>query len=392
VDDRVRKLGFRLFDADNHYYEPEDAFLRYLEPVLKHKAPRWVQLDGGQRRLIFGDRMNRFVGADHTFSKIGKPGILNSAKGPGESGASYGELEACRPEYRSRDARLALMDEQGIEAAMLFPTLAVSFEQLVYDDVDATYANLRAFNRWLDDDWGFAEQERIYGVPMMSLLHPFRAIDELAYVVDRGARVVHLRPGPVSGRSPADTIYDGFWKAVVEADVAVVFHATDDPYRYEMARIWGWGNVNVPARNITPLQHIVAGHERCIHDTFAALLYGKLFERFPDLRLASIELGMSWVPPLLDNLDQRGRGDLDEDPIETFKHNVWVNPFENEDLAWLAAAIGTDRILFGSDYPHTDGLAEPVTYTDALKSFDEEAVRKIMYDNARALVGGPAQP
>ena len=390
MDSRVQSLGYRLFDADNHYYEPEDAFLRYLDPAIKHNAPRWVQMeDNGQRRLLFGDRMNRFMGADHTFSKVGQPGLF-ADKGPGEKG-SYGELEDCRPEFRERAARLAWMDEQGVEAALLFPSLALSCEQLFVDDVTATYANLHAFNRWLDDDWGFNHQDRIYGVPLVSLLDPLRAVDALEFVLERNAPVVLLRAGPVGGRSPADPSYDRFWKTIVDADAAVSYHATDDGYRHQMGELWGWGNVNVPARNIPPIQHIIGGNSRCIHDTFAALLYGKVFERFPTLRVSAIELGMSWVPGLIQNLEQYGQGDLAEHPIETFRRQVWVNPFETEDIAGLATLIGTDRIMFGSDWPHTDGLAEPVTYKDALESFDEVAVRKIMYDNARGFVGGPAQ-
>ena len=100
---------------------------------------------------------------------------------------------------------------------------------------------------------------------------------------------------------------------------------------------------------------------------------------------------LDWVPGLVANLEQHGQGDLAEHPIETFRRQVWVNPFETEDIAGLATMIGTDRIMFGSDWPHTDGLAEPVTYSHSLKSFDETAVRKIMYDNVRAFVGGPAQ-
>ena len=70
------QLGYRLFDADNHYYEAEDAFLRHMDSRIAHKAPRWVQMPDGKRRLIFGDRMNRFVGADHTFSEVAKAGIM----------------------------------------------------------------------------------------------------------------------------------------------------------------------------------------------------------------------------------------------------------------------------------------------------------------------------
>src|SRR6516225_4028610 len=97
-----------LFDSDTHYYEAEDAFLRYLDPALKHKAPRWVRIeDNGQKRLLFADRMNRFMGADQTFARVGKPGVLRQ-KGPGDR-AAYGELEECQSEYQVRDARLQWM-------------------------------------------------------------------------------------------------------------------------------------------------------------------------------------------------------------------------------------------------------------------------------------------
>jgi predicted TIM-barrel fold metal-dependent hydrolase len=386
-DRRVAELGYGLFDADNHYYEPEDAFLRFLDPRLANKAPRWMEMaDGGGKRLVFGDRMNRHVGADQTFRMVGRPGGL--AQGKATVQRQYREnLEPIRPEFRERDARLQLMDRQGIEATILFPTLAVSVEQLIGDDVEMTYGNLHAFNQWLDDDWGFNYQDRIYGVPLMSLLDPFRSVEELEFVVSRGARVVHLRPGPVAGHSPADRLYDRFWKAVVEADVAVTFHTSDDSYRHELARIWGWGNVNVPARHIPPLQRVVAGNGRPIHDTLASLIYGKLFERYPTLRVATVELGCAWLPALFGNFERAGRGDLDDDPIDVFRRHIWVTPFDNEDIAGLAASIGVERVLFGSDYPHTDCLAEPASIIDSLKAFDSASLRRILHDNARELVG-----
>jgi predicted TIM-barrel fold metal-dependent hydrolase len=198
---------------------------------------------------------------------------------------------------------------------------------------------------------------------------------------------VHLRLGPVAGRSPADRIYDGFWRAVADANVAVTFHAADDCYRYELAKLWGWGNVNMPAVRVPPLHRIIAGYGRQCHDTFAALIYGKLFERFPTLRMATVELGSDWVPGLLQNFERAGQGDLAEHPIDIFRRHVWINAFSTEDLAGLAELIGHDRILFGSDYPHTDGLANPVDFVEGLKGFDDTDVRKIMRDNAWEFLG-----
>ena len=383
---RVTGIEYPLFDADNHYYEPEDAFLRYMDPRLAHKAPRWIEMpDGGGKRLVFGDKVNRFLGADQTFSAVGRPGSLAQ----GEAGVVKQvreNLEPARDEFRHRDARLPVMDKQGLRSTMLFPTLAVSVEQLVADDVELTYANLHAFNRWLDEDWGFNFQNKIYGVPLISLLDPFLAVEELEFVVARGAPVVHLRLGPFNGRAPSDRLFDHFWAAVQDADVAVVFHACDDSYRYEMAKVWGWGNVNVPARYIPPLHRIISGQGRPVHDTIASLIYGKLFERFPLLRIGSIELGCQWVFELARNLETAGQGDLADAPIDVLRKHVWVAPFENEDIGALADVLGVDRILFGSDYPHTDGLADPASFLDVLGDFDGDSQRKILSENARDLV------
>jgi predicted TIM-barrel fold metal-dependent hydrolase len=380
----ARSFGYPLFDADNHYYEPEDAFLRHLDPTFVRQAPRWVTLDDGSRRLVFGDRMNRFVGADQTFRAVGAPGSLT----PGMAGrrAAPAGVQEAHPEFTDRDARLALMDRQGLEAVLLFPTLALSVEQLLADDVEGTYAILGAFNRWLDDDWGYAHDDRLYGVPLLSLLDPFRAVEELEQVIGRGARVVHLRAGPVAGRSPADPLFDRFWSAAAGAGVTIAFHAADDAYRYELATVWGWGNVNVPARHIPPIQRIIAGNGRTIRDTLASLVHGGLFARFPSLRLAVVEQGSAWVGPLLTDLDAAGRGELDDDPCDVLRRHVWVSPFEGDDLEGLAGAIGADRMLFGSDFPHVDGLAEPASFAEVLGGFDDADTRRILRDNARTLV------
>ena len=148
-------LGYGLFDADNHYYESEDAFLRYVDPRIEHRAPRWVQMDNGTRRLIFGDRMNRFVGADHTFNMVGKPGGLKQGEAGCRGPATIEPRAAHARNTGERDARLARMNEQGLEASLFFPTFAVSVEALLVDDVEAELTPARTpFNRWLNDDWG----------------------------------------------------------------------------------------------------------------------------------------------------------------------------------------------------------------------------------------------
>ena len=117
----------------------------------------------------------------------------------------------------------------------------------------------------------------------------------------------------------------------------------------------------------------------------AAMVCHGALTRFPDLRIACIENGGSWVLPFLEHLEQTHRmmpQAFDEDPIAAFKRNIYVNPFHEDDLQGLIDEMGADHILFGSDYPHPEGLAEPCSYVDHLPAdLPQEDVAKIMGGN-----------
>ena len=105
----------------------------------------------------------------------------------------------------------------------------------------------------------------------------------------------------------------------------------------------------------------------------------------PDLRVVSVENGSEWVAPLLHRFEDAHRKmpqTFDEDPVEVFKRNVWVSPFHEDDIGELVGMIGADHIVFGSDFPHPEGLAEPCSYLDHLPpGLPEEDVVKIMGAN-----------
>ena len=73
------------------------------------------------------------------------------------------------------------------------------------------------------------------------------------------------------------------------------------------------------------------------------------------------------------------------DPVETFRNHVWVNPFWEDDVNEVAEYMGTNRIIFGSDWPHIEGLPHPLDYLDEIASFDASTQKKIMSDNMIAL-------
>jgi predicted TIM-barrel fold metal-dependent hydrolase len=118
------------------------------------------------------------------------------------------------------------------------------------------------------------------------------------------------------------------------------------------------------------------------------VIHGAL-SRFPQLKVAVIENGSRWVEPLMKamaDIYKKMPQDFLEDPITVIKRQVHVSPFWEEDLAELAGLMGPTQVLFGSDYPHPEGLANPMTYVDELEGLSEEDVRKIMGGNLARLM------
>ncbi len=387
----MAQLPFRAFDADNHYYEAEDAFTRHLDKKLARRAMQWAQIDG-RKRLLVGGKINRFI-PNPTFDPVARPGVLDEYfRGKNPEGkdiaALFGELDPIHPAYRDRDARLARMDEQGLEAAFLFPTLGVGMEEALKDDPEALLAAFRAFNRWIDEDWGFNYRDRIFAAPYISLVDVDHAVAELEYALGRDARIVCMRSAPVplatGSRSPGDPIYDPFWARVNEAGVTVAYHSGDAGYA-KYGDDWGEGGP-MEAFRYAPLRMCMSASP--IRDTMAALVCHGVYERHPNLRVATIESGSGWVDGLIGVL-KRAHGQMPmsfkSDPVESFKAHVWVSPYYEDDLERLKLTLGADHVLFGSDYPHAEGLACPTDFIYDLKGYDPDEVRLVMRDNARAL-------
>lgn len=383
---------FGVFDADHHYYESPDAFIRHVPREWQKRCMQWAEIDG-RTRLLVGGRVNTFI-PNPTFDPIAKPGSLQAFfKGKGESGkdlkALFGDLEPIRPEYRNRDARLAVMDAQGVEACWMFPTLAVGMEEALKHDPEAVMVAFAGFNRWVEEDWGFAHRERIFAAPYLSLVDLDGAIAELERVLGRGARFICMRPAPVE--TPAGCVspflerFDPFWARVAEAGITVAFHGADSGAG-RMAQVWE-PDAHYKAFFATPLERVILGN-RAITDAMAAAVCHKVFDRHPRLRFASVENGAAWVRGLVKKLDKAAAqtpGWFTERPSETFRRHVWVSPFWEDDAIASAELLGVDRCLFGSDWPHTEGLPDPLAYERDVAPLGADAVRRIMRDNTAAL-------
>jgi predicted TIM-barrel fold metal-dependent hydrolase len=220
-------------------------------------------------------------------------------------------------------------------------------------------------------------------VPVITLPIVEKAIEELHWVLERGAKTVLIRPAPVPGlrgsRSFAFEEFDPFWQEVVDADLTVSMHSSDSGYtRYQ--NDWLGPQEFLPFQP-DPFRMLAIG-KRPIEDAMGAMVCHGLFTRFPDLRILSVENGAVWVVPLLEHIadvHKKMPQAFGEDPIEAFKRSVYVSPFHEDDFDELIPLLGADHITFGSDYPHPEGLADPVSFVDHLpSSISDEDLRLIM--------------
>ncbi len=391
-------MDFKPFDADNHYYESLDAFTRHLDKKFRSRGVRAVQ-DGKRTQLLVGGKVYRFI-PNPTFDPIIVPGCLDSFfRGQVPEGADLTTLqkvEPLRPEYQDRDKRVDVLESQGLDSAILFPTLGCGIEHALKDDVEATMETLHAFNLWLEEDWGFDYKGKLFAAPMLSLADPEAACEEVDSLLKRGARIVHVRPAPVPGadgrnRSLGDKRHDPVWARLAEAGVPVAFHLGDSGYHLFSGH-WGCASEFEGFGRVDALSRILVS-DRPIHDTIASMVVHKVFKRHPGLRVASIENGSDFLHTLVKRLRKQANQTpwaFVEDPLETIRRHVWVVPYCEEDFRALAELVGTDRILFGSDWPHGEGLAEPKQFFDELGGFDGAAVRRIMRDNVLELLGAEA--
>jgi predicted TIM-barrel fold metal-dependent hydrolase len=385
-------IPFPLFDADNHLYEPPEALTKYLPKEYKDVV-QYVEINGRTKIALKGQISNYIP--NPTFSVVAKPGAWEEYfKFGNPDGKSkrelFGEPMRAIPAFFEPGPRLEKMDELGLDRSLMFPTLASLIEERLSDDPLAIHVIVHSLNQWLDEVWGFNYQNRIFTTPVITLPIVEKAIEELEWCVKRGARAILIRPAPVPGfrgpRSFALPEFDPFWERCVEYDVFVGMHSSDSGYsRYTSE----WDGA---AQEMLPFQTnamSILNEWRPIQDAVASwVIHGALF-RFPKLKVGIVEAGSKWMFPLLDNMAEvwkKAPEAFPGNPMEEIKKRIFVSPFYEEGIDDLINLIGVDQVLYGSDWPHPEGLAEPTHYVTALEHLSMEDQAKIMGGNLGRLV------
>jgi predicted TIM-barrel fold metal-dependent hydrolase len=299
------------------------------------------------------------------------------------------------PAMRNGAAHLQLMDELGLHAALIFPTLAAVIEDRLGHRPDLVGALYHSLNLWVAEEYGFGNG-RQFPVGAITLGDADAAVKELAFLIKAGCRAVQIRPAPVPGplgtRSPGAREFDPFWARAAEARILITNHVGDSGYD-RLYREWSGTQSagEFVAFQGNAVKECLDMMGRAASDMISVLVCDGVFDRHPKLRVAVVESGSDWAHGMLHRLHRawkRMPKEFTRDPRETVREHVSIMPFYEDSAKELGDLLGMENVLFGSDWPHAEGLRDPLSFLDEITDLTPKEQKMVMCDNTKRLLEG----
>lgn len=337
-----------VIDADGHILEPPDLWERYIEAKYRDRAIRikvderqleYLELDGKKSRLSSHGTLGFLGGMGKTAKET-----IPSPERTYLRGAPFGSMDATE--------RLQLLDQEGTDKAILYPTLGILWESEV-EDIEISSAYCRAYNRWIID-FCKGTKGRLLPIAHLSLGDVDEAVRELERSVKEGAIGGFVAPFTITKKPHGHPDHDPLWAKAQELDVPIAIHPTLEPVatnphlRFkDMGHKTGW------------YYNVFAGFgSQMAFTTF--FQYG-VFDRFPNFKLVVLESGAGWVGFWIDRMDAfykvpvGASCKLKELPSTYLRRQCWISADPDERaLSLLVDYIGKDRLMWATDYPHPD--------------------------------------
>jgi hypothetical protein len=195
-----RDLSYPVFDADNHFYEPKEALAQFL-PDNRKGVIDYIEVRG-RTKIMVRNQVSDYI-PNPTFEVVARPGAQEDYFRHGSGGKSFREVMGkpmkAIPAFRNPEARLEVLDALGLDYTLMFPTLASLVEERLKDDPDLILDIVHGLNQWMYETWQFNYEDRIFSTPVINLANVDRALEELEWCLERGAKTVLVRPAPVPG-------------------------------------------------------------------------------------------------------------------------------------------------------------------------------------------------
>jgi predicted TIM-barrel fold metal-dependent hydrolase len=369
--------AYNVIDADGHILEPLDLWDHYIDPKFRDRAPRIVKTNDGKERLVIEENM---VGDSRiSIGRIGGVGARQGIVAADTLAYKDGKPGGFDPHKRIPD-----MDADGIDAVFLYPSLGL-FSGAIHDPQLAA-AVCRAYNRWLAD-YCKPYPDRLFGVAMLPLQDVNLAISEMRFAKkELGFRGGFLRPNPYDGKMINHPDFESFWAAAEDLDFSIGFHEGASS---------GMPTVGVDRFEGRGAQHIIS-HTMEMMLACLAVIWGGVCEKHPKIRVGFLESGGGWIAPWLDRMDRHfddqsfNDSGLKTRPSDLFRRNCWISfePVESS-LKVLADHVGPNKIMWATDYPHSDGFfpGAPDMVREWLKGTSRETQRGVLAGGALSFYG-----
>ena len=372
-------MEYNIISGDSHVditFLPEDLFTDNAPPEWKDRMPHVVDAEKDRRWVVEDIELSaagRFVFNDN-YSQ-GMRDRVNRMEAVGIFDTSEGGYHPTTPELRLRD-----QDKDGIDAEVIYGLFNVSPRLKDYDQISQVF---KIYNDWIAD-FCSTHPDRFAGLACIPNHDPYVAAGELR----RGASL-GLKGTEFGVSNAAKPIYhrdwDILWEASSETGMAISFHTVGlEPRRVDPSETEAYartyGNIHT-----TMLQ--LAGVE-----FLASTVLSGTCERFPNFKFLLGECGVSWLPYVLDRMDHEGEGQpgLTMKPSEYFRRQGY-STFQKENVAGdIIPLIGAENVIWGSDYPHPDGVwpDSRVTIENNFRNLKSKSdLRKIVCENAGKLYG-----
>ena len=384
-------MGRTIYDADSHIMELPDFLKKYADPALREQIPE-VSYSAS---IVTDDEVAVIMGqggrhsAEHVAAQVALGDKLISASK---------EIQALGA-FDSAD-RVTALDMLGFRKQLVFATHSVAMPFSASSRLDPTlrYGAARAHNRHMAD---FCRADaRMIGVAVIPLDDPALAMAELDFALKSGLGAAWLPHRPCGDRSPGHVDFDPLWARLAEARVPFVLHVGGAPLQLAKA----WMNNGRPATK----DWLGGGENLRAKDYFAlsfapqnflcSLALDGVFDRFPRLRGAVVELGAGWAPDFMRRLDQAWKGWRKTDPViaalsmppsDFIRRAVRFTPFATEDAGAIIREGGAELFLFSSDYPHPEGTKNPIErFESTFGALDEDAKDRFYRRNFEDLFAG----
>ncbi|GBF81825.1 amidohydrolase family protein [Aphanothece sacrum] len=350
--------GYKIIDADAHVIEPTDMWVKYLEPEFREFAPSADMKIKGE---LISQKISQQVQEEgNRLMREAHPHAYFNRYNP--------------------ESHVQSMAQMGIDIAFIYPNYGLWLFAIDSLRAEVIGAFTRAYNTWLYEEFCSYDPHRLRGVGAINLHDPEDMIKELHRIANFGWTAVFLRPNPVKGRILSDPAYEPFWTECEALDIGVGLHEGH------------WSRL--PTTGADRFHTRFALHA-CSHPmeqmmALLALIEGGVLEGHPRLKVGFLESGCGWLPYWLWRLDEEYKTlqwEVDNNvkliPSEYFRRQCYIAIEPSEPyLSQVIDYIGSDNLIFGSDYPHMDHKPDIVSQVVKLeKDLSKETVQKILWQN-----------